>query len=75
MRLANTSRRSPRPRSLAAATAVVGRGTSPTAACSGPFKLTSIDIDAGKLVFEPSKNFFGRSEAWRIEITSIEDNV
>jgi peptide/nickel transport system substrate-binding protein len=43
---------------------------------SGPFKLTSIDIDAGKLVFEPNENFFGpKPKLARIEITSIEDNV
>lgn len=43
---------------------------------SGPFKLTSIDIDAGKLAFEPNENFFGpKPKLARIEITSIEDNV
>ncbi|MBB3609535.1 ABC transporter substrate-binding protein [Rhizobium sp. BK602] len=43
---------------------------------SGPFKLTSIDIDAGKLVFEPNENFFGpKPKLARIEISSIEDNV
>jgi peptide/nickel transport system substrate-binding protein len=43
---------------------------------SGPFKLTSIDLDAGKLVFEPNENFFGPApKLARIEITSIEDNV
>lgn len=43
---------------------------------SGPFKLTSIDIDGGKLVFEPNENFFGpKPKLARIEITSIEDNV
>ncbi|MDI6025011.1 ABC transporter substrate-binding protein [Corticibacterium sp. UT-5YL-CI-8] len=43
---------------------------------SGPFKLTSIDIDAGKLVFEPNENFFlGKPKLARIEITSVEDNV
>ncbi|OJF91416.1 ABC transporter substrate-binding protein [Pararhizobium antarcticum] len=43
---------------------------------SGPFKLTSIDIDAGKLVFEANENFFGpKPKLARIEISSIEDNV
>ncbi|MDC9812394.1 ABC transporter substrate-binding protein [Rhizobium binxianense] len=43
---------------------------------SGPFKLTSIDIDAGKLAFEPNENFFGpKPKLARIDITSIEDNV
>lgn len=43
---------------------------------SGPFKLTSIDIDAGKLSFEPNENFFGpKPKLARIDITSIEDNV
>jgi peptide/nickel transport system substrate-binding protein len=43
---------------------------------SGPFKLTSIDLDAGKLVFEPNENFFGpKPKLARIEITSVEDNV
>jgi len=43
---------------------------------SGPFKLTSLDIDAGKLVFEPNENFFGpKPKLARIEITSVEDNV
>jgi peptide/nickel transport system substrate-binding protein len=47
-----------------------------SAAYSGPFKLTSLDIDAGKLVFEPNENFFGpKPKLARIEITSIEDNV
>ncbi|MBZ9790731.1 ABC transporter substrate-binding protein [Rhizobium sp. 3T7] len=47
-----------------------------SAVYSGPFKLTSIDIDAGKLVFEPNENFFGpKPKLSRIEITSIEDNV
>ncbi|MBX5159299.1 MULTISPECIES: ABC transporter substrate-binding protein [unclassified Rhizobium] len=45
-------------------------------AFSGPFKLTSIDIDAGKLTFEPNENFFGpKPKLARIEVTSIEDNV
>jgi peptide/nickel transport system substrate-binding protein len=43
---------------------------------SGPFKLTSIDLDQGKLVFEPNENFFGpKPKLARIEIDSIEDNV
>ncbi|APO71844.1 oligopeptide ABC transporter substrate-binding protein (plasmid) [Rhizobium gallicum] len=43
---------------------------------SGPFKLTSIDIDAGTLTFEPNENFFGaKPKLARIEISSIEDNV
>ncbi|PDT01715.1 peptide ABC transporter [Rhizobium chutanense] len=43
---------------------------------SGPFKLTSLDIDAGKLTFEPNENFFGpKPKLARIDITSIEDNV
>ncbi len=46
------------------------------AVSSGPFKLTSIDLDAGKLVFEPNENFFGpKPKLARIEIDSIEDNV
>lgn len=43
---------------------------------SGPFRPTSIDLDAGKLVFEPNENFFvAKPKLARIEITSIEDNV
>ncbi len=43
---------------------------------SGPFKLTSIDLDGGKLVFEANENFFGpKPKLARIEISSIEDNV
>jgi len=43
---------------------------------SGPFKLTKIDLDAGKLTFEPNDKFFGpKPKLARIEITSIEDNV
>jgi peptide/nickel transport system substrate-binding protein len=43
---------------------------------SGPFKPTSIDLDGGKLVFEPNENFFvAKPKLARIEITSIEDNV
>ena len=43
---------------------------------SGPFKLTAIDIDAGKLVFEPNESFFGpKPKLARIEITTVEDNV
>jgi peptide/nickel transport system substrate-binding protein len=47
-----------------------------SAVYSGPFKLTSIDLDSGKLVFEPNENFFGpKPKLARIEIDSIEDNV
>jgi len=43
---------------------------------SGPFKPTTIDLDGGKLVFEPNENFFVQApKLARIEITSIEDNV
>jgi len=43
---------------------------------SGPFKMTAIDIDAGKLVFEPNEKFFGpKPKLARVEIDSIEDNV
>jgi peptide/nickel transport system substrate-binding protein len=43
---------------------------------SGPFKPTSIDLDAGKLVFEPNENFFGpKPKLAAIHIDSIEDNV
>lgn len=43
---------------------------------SGPFKPTSIDLDGGKLVFEPNESFFvAPPRLARIEITSIEDNV
>jgi len=43
---------------------------------SGPFKPTTIDLDGGKLVFEPNENFFvAKPKLSRIEITSIEDNV
>ncbi|MGO7924737.1 hypothetical protein ACC755_37520, partial [Rhizobium ruizarguesonis] len=36
---------------------------------SGPFKLTSIDIDAGKLSFETNENFFGpKPKLARIDI-------
>ena len=47
-----------------------------SAVYSGPFKLTAIDLDAGKLTFEPNENFFGpKPKLARIEISSIEDNV
>lgn len=43
---------------------------------SGPFKLTSIDLDAGKLVFGVNEAFFGpKPKLAGIEIDSIEDNV
>ncbi len=43
---------------------------------SGPFKLVEIDLDGGKLAFEPNENFFGpKPKLSRIEISSIEDNV
>lgn len=43
---------------------------------SGPFKLTSIDLDAGKLVFAVNEGFFGpKPKLAGIEIDSIEDNV
>lgn len=43
---------------------------------SGPFKPTTIDLDGGRLVFEPNENFFvAQPKLARIEITSIEDNV
>ncbi len=43
---------------------------------SGPFKPSTIDLDGGKLVFEPNENFFvAKPKLARIEITSIEDNV
>lgn len=43
---------------------------------SGPFKLVEIDLDAGKLAFEPNEHFFGpKPKLARIEISSIEDNI
>jgi peptide/nickel transport system substrate-binding protein len=43
---------------------------------SGPFKPTSIDLDAGKLVFEPNENFFGpKPKLAAIHIDTIEDSV
>ncbi len=43
---------------------------------SGPFKLIEIDIDSGKLAFEPNESFFGpKPKLSRIEISAIEDNV
>jgi len=43
---------------------------------SGPFKLKSIDIDQGVLLFEPNENFFGpKPKLAGIEIRTVEDNV
>lgn len=43
---------------------------------SGPFVLTSINLDQGVLVFEPNKNFFGPApKLKRIEIHTVEDPV
>ncbi len=43
---------------------------------SGPFKLVEIDLDAGKLAFEPNEHFFGpKPKLAGIEISSIEDNI
>ncbi len=43
---------------------------------SGPFKLDTIDLDAGKLTFVPNESFFGpKPKLTGIEITSVEDNV
>ncbi|WP_105382697.1 ABC transporter substrate-binding protein [Neorhizobium alkalisoli] len=43
---------------------------------SGPFKLIEIDLDAGKLAFEPNEHFFGpKPKLAGIEISSIEDNI
>ena len=43
---------------------------------SGPFKLTSIDIDQGVLTFEPNDKFFGpKPKLSRVEIHVVEDPV
>src|SRR6185437_6196156 len=43
---------------------------------SGPFKLTSIDIDQGVLVFEPNDKFFGpKPRLTRVEIHTVDDPV
>ena len=43
---------------------------------SGPFKLKSLDIDQGVLVFEPNENFFGpKPKLTGIEIRTVEDPV
>jgi peptide/nickel transport system substrate-binding protein len=43
---------------------------------SGPFVMTGIDLDAGKLTFAPNPNFFGpKPKLAGIEIDSVEDNV
>ncbi|WP_159585399.1 ABC transporter substrate-binding protein [Chelativorans xinjiangense] len=43
---------------------------------SGPFKMTSVDLDAGTLVFEPNENFFGPApKLTRVDITTVEDAV
>lgn len=43
---------------------------------SGPFKLTSIDIDQGVLTFEPNEHFFGpKPKLTRVEIHTVEDPV
>jgi peptide/nickel transport system substrate-binding protein len=43
---------------------------------SGPFKPTKMDLDGGKLTFEPNENFFGPKPILkRIEIQTVEDPV
>nr|WP_246429652.1 ABC transporter substrate-binding protein [Prosthecomicrobium pneumaticum] len=43
---------------------------------SGPFKPVEMDLDAGKLAFEPNENFFGPKPLLkRIEIQTVEDPV
>lgn len=43
---------------------------------SGPFKLTSINIDQGVLIFEPNEKFFGpKPKLTRVEIHTVEDPV
>ena len=43
---------------------------------SGPFKLTSIDLDGGHLVMEANENFFGpKPKISRIEIDTVEDDI
>lgn len=43
---------------------------------SGPFKLTSLDIDQGVVILEPNENFFGpKPKLSRIEIRTVEDPV
>ncbi|MBB5752120.1 ABC transporter substrate-binding protein [Prosthecomicrobium pneumaticum] len=45
-------------------------------AVSGPFAPVSIDLDAGKLVFERNPHFFGPTpKLARVEVTAIEDQV
>ncbi|ODN71023.1 ABC transporter substrate-binding protein [Methylobrevis pamukkalensis] len=43
---------------------------------SGPFKLVELDLDGGRLAFEPNENFFGpKPKLARIEIQTVEDAV
>jgi peptide/nickel transport system substrate-binding protein len=43
---------------------------------SGPFKMTGMDLDAGKIVMEPNENFFGPApKLTKIEINTVEDSV
>jgi len=43
---------------------------------SGPFKLTSINLDQGVLIFEPNEKFFGpKPKLTRVEIHTVEDPV
>jgi len=43
---------------------------------SGPFKPVEMDLDGGKLVFEPNENFFGPKPILkRIEVQTVEDPV
>ncbi|MCX5496709.1 ABC transporter substrate-binding protein [Kaistia dalseonensis] len=43
---------------------------------SGPFKITSLDLDAGKIGFAPNENFFGeKPKLSGVEIQVVEDPV
>lgn len=43
---------------------------------SGPFRIVELDLDAGRLAFEPNETFFGpKPKLQRIEIHVIEDPV
>ncbi len=44
--------------------------------CSGPFKMTAVDFDAGKASFAPNENFFGPAPKLKaVELQTVEDNV
>ena len=45
-------------------------------AVSGPFKITTLDLDGGMVLMEPNENFFvAAPKLSRVELTTVEDSV